>query len=65
MLEGAFYGFRSNLLGTHFTVFDSGDTPKKGSIMGNLEGASRKELAGIVYVSGIVRVLVNDFVFPN
>ncbi|GAU97585.1 hypothetical protein RvY_08858-2 [Ramazzottius varieornatus] len=45
---------RSNLLGTHFTVFDSGDTPKKGSIMGNLEGASRKELAGIVYETNVL-----------
>ena len=54
---------RSNLLGTHFTVFDSGDSPlsRKGSILGNLEGASRKELAGIVYVS-MLRIIMSSLI---
>ena len=40
-----FVDFRSNLLGTHFTLFDHGDNPRK-----NAEGA-RQELVAIAYVS--------------
>ncbi|XP_055335588.1 protein king tubby 1-like isoform X2 [Paramacrobiotus metropolitanus] len=45
---------RSNLLGTHFTVFDSGDNPKKGGVLGSFEGAQRKELAGIIYETNVL-----------
>ena len=38
-------GFRSNLLGTHFTLFDNGDNPRK-----NAQGA-RHELVAVAYVS--------------
>ena len=37
--------FRSNLLGTQFTLFDNGDNPKQGM------DTARKELIGVVYVS--------------
>ncbi|OQV22432.1 Tubby protein-like protein [Hypsibius exemplaris] len=47
---------RSNLLGTHFTVFDAGDTPnRRGSVMGSFDGTgSRKEMAGIVYETNVL-----------
>lgn len=45
-----FYGFvsqrcRSNLLGTHFTLFDNGENPRR-----HVTGA-RQELVAIAYVS--------------
>ena len=40
-----FVHFRSNLLGTQFTLFDKGDNPKQGM------DSARKELIGVVYVS--------------
>ncbi|XP_033740954.1 tubby-related protein 3-like isoform X4 [Pecten maximus] len=39
---------RSNLLGTHFTLFDNGDNPKQ-----NYENA-RKELIGVVYETNVL-----------
>ena len=38
------FNFRSNLLGTQFTLFDNGDNPKQGM------DTARKELIGVVYV---------------
>ena len=38
--------FRSNLLGTQFTLFDHGDNPKK-----NGTSEARQELIGVAYVS--------------
>ena len=40
---------RANLLGTHFTLYDNGNSPKKGVFDENL----RKELVGVIYVSQI------------
>ena len=47
-------GCRSNMLGTQFTVYDSGSSPKFGSA--NKGGSAgvigvRRELAALVYVS--------------
>lgn len=39
---------RSNVVGTQFTLYDNGENPKKGPVIG--EGA-RQELAAVIYVS--------------
>lgn len=45
-----FYYYRSNLVGTRFTVFNSGVNPKKGGVMS--DGSNiREEVAAIIYVS--------------
>lgn len=42
--------FRSNLVGTRFTVFNNGVNPKKGGVMS--DGSNiREEVAAIIYVS--------------
>ena len=42
--------YRSNLVGTRFTVFNNGVNPKKGGVMS--DGSNiREEVAAIVYVS--------------
>ena len=47
--------FRSNLLGTHFTVYDDGKNPKHGMV------GARKELIGIVYVSDKISNLITPY----
>lgn len=43
---------RSNLVGTRFTVFNSGVNPKKGGVMS--DGSNiREEVAAIIYVSTV------------
>lgn len=42
---------RSNRLGTHFTVFDNGSNPKKGS---PADSSTRRELAAIVYDTNVL-----------
>ena len=45
---------RSNLLGTQFTVFDSGMSRRRGPVLGmdnDKKNAQRQELAAVVYVS--------------
>ena len=45
-----FFYYRSNLVGTRFTVFNSGVNPKKGGVMS--DGSNiREEVAAIIYVS--------------
>lgn len=45
--------YRSNLVGTRFTVFNNGVNPKKGGVMS--DGSNiREEVAAIVYVSSTV-----------
>ena len=42
--------YRSNLVGTRFTVFNNGVNPKKGGVMS--DGSNiREEVAAIIYVS--------------
>lgn len=51
----AFIGkLRSNLLGTHFTVYNNGSSPRHSD-----ENSVRQELAAIVYVSNMFCVLRN------
>ena len=38
---------RANMLGTHFTIYDNGNNPKKGA---NAHTDYRRELAAILYV---------------
>ena len=43
---------RSNLLGTHFTIFDGGESHKKG---GHSDGSNlRRELVGVVYETNVL-----------
>ncbi len=44
-----FWFYRANILGTHFTIYDNGDNPKKGQT-GNL----RRELSAIIYDTNIL-----------
>jgi tubby-related protein 1 len=41
---------RSNLLGTQFSIFDNGDTPKRIGSSSDRSG-QREELASVIYVS--------------
>ncbi len=41
--------FRSNVAGTHFTLFDNGCNPKRNLTAGDVV---RQELVSIIYVSG-------------
>ena len=41
---------RSNLIGTQFSVFDNGDTPKRNGPVVD-KGTLREELAAVIYVS--------------
>ena len=44
--------YRSNLVGTRFTVFNNGVNPKKGGCMS--DGSNiREEVAAIIYVSDV------------
>ena len=42
--------FRSNLLGTHFTIYDSGEGPKSRTLRSD-ESNLRREVAAVAYVS--------------
>ena len=48
-LSASFFGFRSNLLGTHFTIYDHGESPKKGHAMPD-QANLRREVAAVCYV---------------
>jgi hypothetical protein len=48
--EIQFIAHRANILGTHFTIYDNGENPKKGD-MSNL----RRELSAIIYVINFLR----------
>ena len=49
--------YRSNLVGTRFTVFNNGVNPKKGGCMS--DGSNiREEVAAIIYVSEVFVCLV-------
>jgi hypothetical protein len=39
---------RSNAMGTHFTIFDNGENPKRVQMLAD---TIRQELVGIIYVS--------------
>lgn len=44
--------YRSNLVGTRFTVFNNGVNPKKGGVMS--DGSNiREEVSAIIYVSTV------------
>jgi hypothetical protein len=43
--------FRSNALGTHFTIYDNGENPKKAAVIGD---GIRQELAAVIYVSIVI-----------
>ena len=45
--------FRSNLLGTQFTLFDHGDNPKKSGPQ-----AARQELVAMAYVSAYLLIIL-------
>lgn len=42
-----FLKFRSNALGTQFTLYDNGENPKKSWVIGD---SVRQELAAVIYV---------------
>ncbi|VDN08378.1 unnamed protein product [Thelazia callipaeda] len=42
---------RSNALGTHFTLYDNGENPKKTSVIGDLV---RQELAAVIYDTNVL-----------
>ncbi|VDK37513.1 unnamed protein product [Gongylonema pulchrum] len=42
---------RSNALGTHFTLYDNGENPKKTSVIGD---AVRQELAAVIYDTNVL-----------
>ncbi|KAI0208776.1 Tub domain-containing protein [Lamellibrachia satsuma] len=44
---------RSNLLGTHFTIFDGGKSPKRGRILSD-PSSHRRELAACVYETNVL-----------
>jgi len=56
---------RSNLLGTQFSIFDNGDTPKRNSAGGSDRTGFREELASVIYVSSLLvicfSVSTNEF----
>lgn len=48
---GVYLSFRSNLMGTKFTVYDNGVNPQKASSSTLESGTLRQELAAVCYVS--------------
>ena len=50
-LLGVYLSFRSNLMGTKFTVYDNGVNPQKASSSTRESGTLRQELAAVCYVS--------------
>ncbi len=44
---GEIFVFRSNVMGTHFTLYDNGENPGKAPVIG--EGV-RQELSAVIYV---------------
>ena len=44
---------RSNLLGTHFTIYDNGESPKKGGLLADCSNM-RRELSAVIYETNVL-----------